>query len=334
LDNKNREFGVRLHIAIACVFALVVQAWFGVAGAADVPNGVWRLFKDSDGKVPKPGAVVELSLNSGNFTFRADQPGETVADRGTYRISGRTITFEFRELDKGRQTGPFSVSSDTLVLPFPMLGEGKGWSMWMRPAALKAFLDKVPSRPTTAEPMPALLARVQKVAEAFGNGKERQGIDQRARASAHAYQGGEAEAYYAQGAIFFMKGYYREAWYAFARASVLQPTNAVYLHNLATTLQEIGSAADARTILEWVTKNYPNLDPPWGALGTTCLSLKDAACARTALARAQTLAPENGLYDYAMGKLLEQEGKKAQARPLYKAAWRKGYAGSGNEGGR
>lgn len=325
---------MRLHIAIACVFALTLQVWLGTASAADAPSGVWRLFKDSNGKVPKSGAVVELTLNSGSFTFKAVQPGETVTDRGTYRISGRTITVEFTELDKGRQTGPFTVSSDTLVLPFPMLSEGKGWSMWMRPAALKAFLDKVPSRPAAPEPMPALLARVQKVAEAFGNDKERQGIDQRARARASAYRGGEAEAYYAQGAIFFMKGYYREAWYAFARASVLRPTNAVYLHNLATTLQEIGSAADARLILEWVTKNYPNLDPPWGALGTTCLSLKDSACARTALARAQSLAPENGLYDYAMGKLLEQEGKKDKAQALYKSAWRKGYSGSGNEGGR
>ncbi len=329
---------MRLPIAIACVFALIAQTWLTTAhAAADTPRdpaGTWRLFKDSDGKVPRSGAVIELTLKAGKLSLTATQPGETVTDQGKYTISGKTITLQFTELDKGRQSGPFTVSSDTLVLPFKMLSDEKGSSTWMRPAAMKAFLDKLPPRPAKPEQMPALLARLQKVAEAFGNHKERQGIDQRAKAHAKSYRGGEAEAYYAQGTIFFMKGYYREAWYAFARASVLQPTNAVYLHNLATTLQEIGSASDARAILEWVTKNYPNLDPPWGALGTTCLGLKDMACARKALQRAQSLAPENGMYDYAMGKVLEQEGKKGQAQALYKTAWGKGYAGSGNEGGR
>jgi tetratricopeptide (TPR) repeat protein len=159
-------------------------------------------------------------------------------------------------------------------------------------------------------------------------------MDQWAAARASSYRGGLAEAYYAQGATFFLKGYYREAWYGFARASVLKPTNAVYLHNLATVLQEIGSTQDARVILEWVTRNYPNLDPPWGSLGVACISLKDAACARAALARARALAPENGLYDYATGRLLESEGKKGEAQTYYRNAWTKGYSGSGNEGGK
>jgi len=328
---------MRQRPALAALF-LGLLAWFlpelAPAAAPGLPNGTWRLFKDSDGKVPKSGAVVELTLNGGRFTFRAVQTGETVTDTGTYAVTDRTVTFEFRQMAQGKQSGPYSASADTLVLPFLMLTEGKGSSTWMTPAALDGFLAKVPQKPSTPEAMPALLARVQKVAEAFPNVAQRQAIDQRARVMAPRYNGGEAQALYSQGAVYFIKGYYREAWYAFARAAVLQPANAAYLANLATTLQEIGSASDARSILEWVTKNYPNLDPPFGSLGTTCLGLKDFGCARAALARAQSLAPENGLYDYALGKVAEQEGHADQAQALYRTAFGKGYGGSGNEGGR
>jgi len=320
---------VLLSGALACSVLPCVAA-----PAASDPTGTWRLLKDQDGLVPKSGAVVEISFSAGRFSLKATQPDETVTDSGTWSVKGRQITLDFKELDKGRQAGPFSRSSDTLVLPFPMLSDGKGSSIWMTPAALASFLSKVPSKPATLETMPALLARLQKVAEAFGNDAERQAMGQRAKANAGRYAGGEAEAWYAQGAIFFMKGYYREAWYGFARAAVLKPTNAVYLHNLATTLQEIGSQSDARRILEWVTANYPNLDPPWGSLALGCLALKDAACARTALQRAQALAPENGLYDYANGRLLAQEGRKDQAQVAYRKAFDKGYGGSGREGGR
>ena len=329
-----RQVPIGLHLCTLLVAIFVVLPLESSLAAATAPTGTWRLFKDSDGQVPKSGAVVEITFSANSFTFRAVQPGETVEDRGTFEVDGRRITIEFAGMEQGRQSGPFSVSADTMVLPFRMLSNGPGSSTWMRPAAVESFLKKVPARPAGPETMPALLARVQKVAEAYGNDRERAAIDQRAKARAGAYKGGEAEAFYAQGAILFMKGYYREAWYAFARAAVLKPANAVYLHNLATALQEIGSARDARTILEWVTRNYPNLDPPFGALGTTCLQLGDAACADAALAKARTLAPENGLYDYATGRLLESQGKKADAQRYYDAAFSKGYGGSGNEGGR
>jgi hypothetical protein len=297
------------------------------------PTGTWRLMKDQDGKVPKAGAVVEITFGNGKFTLKATQPDETVTDTGTYSVKGRQITVAFQDMAQGRRSGAFSRSADTLVLPFQMLSDEPGWSMWMTPAALQSFLSKVPPKPAS-ETMPQLLARVQKVAEAFGNDRERQAMAQRAKANAGRYAGGEAEAWYAQGAIFFMKGYYREAWYGFARAAVLQPTNAVYLHNLATTLQEIGSQGDARRILEWVTANYPNLDPPFGSLAIGCLALKDTACARAALQKAQALAPQNGLYDYAMGRVLEQEGGKEPALAAYRKAYAKGYSGSGKEGAR
>ena len=318
----------RARICAGALLAVMLVSASAFAAAPTLPNGTWRLFKDSDGKVPRSGAFIELTLTNGNFTLKAEQPGETVKDTGTYRVNGRNVTFEFREMEQGRQTGNFSVSSDTLVLPFMMMSNAKGQSTWMTPAALASFLSKVPPRPSTPETIPQVLARMQKVAEAFGNTTQRAAIDQRATAQAAKYKGGEAEALYAQGAVYFLKGYYREAWYAFARAAVLKPTNAVYLTNLATTLQEIGPNQEARLILEWVTKNYPNLDPPFGALGTTCIALKDYPCARSALTRAQTLSPQTGMYDYALGKVFEEEGNKSRAQALYQSAFDKGYGGA------
>lgn len=304
------------------------------APTAKAPTGTWQLFKDSDGRTPVTGAVVEITFGPGTFKFKAVKPDETVTDDGTFQVNGRQITVSFRELETGRKSGPWSMSADTLVLPFKMLEDKPGFSTWMTPAALQAYLAKIPARPAGPESMPALLARLQKLVEAFNNGAQRQAIDQRARTRAGSYKGGEAEAYAAQGTVYFLKGYYREAWYAFVRAAVLKPNNAEYLTNLATVLQEIGPMRDARTLLEWVTKNYPNLDPPFGNLGSACLALKDAACARAAFARGQALAPKSGLYDYGMGKALAMQGKAAEAQAAYRAAWSKGYSGSGKEGRR
>lgn len=329
---KGNWMGIKLF-AVALAIG-VLAAVTPVLAAGTAPTGTWRLFKDSDGKVPKAGAVIELTFGKGTFHVKAVQSGETVEDEGTFEVAGRTLRMEFRSLSQGKVWGPYSLSPDTIVLPFKMMSDGSGSSTWMTAAALDAFLAKVPKRPSGPETMAQLLTRVQGVAEAYGNSAERSAIAQRAAAQASKYKGGEAEAFYAIGTVYFLKGFYREAWYAFARASVLKPTNAVYLHNLATVLEEIGSAQDARTILEWVTKNYPNLDPPWGALGVACLQLNDAACTTAALAKARALAPENGLYDYVQGRLAQSQGQAAEAQSWFRKAWGKGYGGSGNEGGK
>jgi cytochrome c-type biogenesis protein CcmH/NrfG len=333
--DARRESWMRNRLfAIVCAFAFgVLTAAAPVLAAGTAPTGTWRLFKDSDGKGPKSGAVIELTFGKGSFHVKAVQSGETVEDDGTFEVAGRTLRMEFRSLSQGKVSGPYSLSADTIVLPFKMLSDGSGSSTWMTATALDSFLAKVPKRPPGPETMPQLLARMQGVAEAYGNGSERAVIAQRAAAQASKYKGGEAQAFYAIGTVYFLKGFYREAWYAFARSSVLKPTNAAYLHNLATVLEEIGPAQEARTILEWVTKNYPNLDPPWGALGVACLQLNDAPCVNTALTKARTLAPENGLYDYVQGRLLQSQGQTADAQSWFRKAWSKGYGGSGNEGG-
>lgn len=293
--------------------------------AAGIPNGTWQLFKDSDGMTPNAGAVVELTLNAGQLTFKAAQPGETVTDTGTYSVSGNEVTFRFKELETGTRSGAYSVSPDTLVLPFRILSPGPGYSTWMTPTAIEAYRAKVPPRPSGAETMPQLLTRMVALAAAFGNTRERQYIDARAKANSGGYRGGLAEAYYVQGVIFFSQGYYREGWYGFAKAAQLKADNAVYLHNLANAVLEIGPTRDARTILTWVTSNYPNLDPPFAALGATCLQLKDYACARAAYDKARQLDPASGAYDYSLGVLLQEQGNGAQADALFRSAFNKGF---------
>lgn len=305
---------------------MLLLAWVPCAiPATGLPDGQWQLFKDSDGTTPQPDAVVELTLAAGKFSLKAVQPGETVTDVGTYSIAGRKVTFRFKDLEVGTQSGPFSVSADTLVLPFRVLSKGQGYSTWMSPSALLSYRSKVPPRPDGAETMSQLLARMRALASAFGNSKERQYMDQRAKANSAGYRGGLAEAYYVQGVFFFSKGYYREGWYGFAKAAELKPDNAVYLHNLANAVLEIGPARDARTILAWVTEKYPNLDPPFAALGAACLQLNDSVCARAAFNKARQLDPRSGAYDYALGVLSENSGAKDEAAALFRSAFSKGF---------
>ena len=80
-----------------CTFALLGTSSPRPASAApssNDPTGTWRLMKDQDGKVPKSGAVLEITLASGKFTFKAVQPDETVTDSGSYSVKGRQITVD------------------------------------------------------------------------------------------------------------------------------------------------------------------------------------------------------------------------------------------------
>ncbi|MEW5765521.1 MAG: hypothetical protein ACOYXN_03395 [Acidobacteriota bacterium] len=99
-------------------------------------QGTWLLVKDSDGTRPKTGATVTLALLPGGaFALSAVQPGETLEDAGTYEVSGNRITLAFTELDLGCEAAPFTLSGDTLVLPFKVFGEGAGTSTWQRSRA-------------------------------------------------------------------------------------------------------------------------------------------------------------------------------------------------------
>ncbi|MCK9379495.1 MAG: hypothetical protein M0P95_00355 [Sulfuritalea sp.] len=298
-------------------------------------SGTYRLVQDSTGKQPRDRATIDIAFKPGGaFTIKATMPGQTVDDTGTYRISGQTLTIDFKDMEQGHQSGPYSISGETLTLPFKMLSAGAGSSTWrlVTGAPPSVASSAVSSASAAAGSVAEILARTLKDSQGGDNVRQRGEIDQRSTARAAAYHGGAAQAYYVQGTIFFMKRYYKEAWYAFAKASSLAPQNAVYLNNLAMVLLELGRLPDARGILDWVVKNYPNLDPPWGNLGAGCLKLHDTACASTAFQRAMALAPENGLYAYGYAKVLAAQGRDDEAKSYYTQAFQKGYGGSGKEG--
>lgn len=289
-------------------------------------QGTYRLLKDSNGTMPKKGAVVELSFAAKTFTFKAVQPGETVEDKGTYRLIGNHITISFEEMVQGRQSGPYSLKDGVLTLPFMMIGEGKGTSTWKSTDAIPASVT--PSGGTLGE----VLRRTLEASQKQDNAKQRANVDRLAMLALADVKGGLAESYYVQAFLFFMKSYYYEAWYGFAKAANLAPTNGVYLNNLAMVLMELDQYGDALVILKEVTIWFPQLDPPLGNLATAYWKTRDLTKAETAVKRAMAISPQTGLYQYLYGKILKEKGRKQEAQKYFDEAWILGYAGSGHEG--
>jgi hypothetical protein len=115
------------------VWAALALAVSSLPVLAQGLQGSWLLVKDSDGTRPKAGATVTLALLPGGaFALSAVQPGETLEDAGTYEVSGNRITMAFTEIDLGCEEAPFSLSGDSLVLPFMVFGDGEGTSTWRR----------------------------------------------------------------------------------------------------------------------------------------------------------------------------------------------------------
>ncbi len=102
-------------------------------------QGTYVLVRDSDGTVPKKGAVVTLSFkggNSGTLSMSAVQPGEQVADTGKYSAQAGLITIEFKEMEWEAAKQPFALAGCTLTLPFKALDgtPGPGTSTWQKQA--------------------------------------------------------------------------------------------------------------------------------------------------------------------------------------------------------
>ena len=317
---------MRMRFVAVALFA----ASLGLATLAQGLQGAYRLVQDSDGTKPKAGAVITLILKGdGSLSLRAVQPGQVFEDSGQYSVAGSLVSLSFRSLNKRVTAQPYSLAGSILTLPFKMLSDGPGASSWRS--------ELTPSTPSPVATAPAgdlseLLASTLDEARHQDNASQRREMDARAAQRQGAYRGGAAQVYYAQGVILFLKGYYYEAWYGFAKAASSAPQNAVYLNDLANVLMELDKMQEARAILQWVTLHYPNLDSPFGNLGVCELKLGELDAALQALDRAMLLAPENGLYPYAYGKVLAAKGRKEEAKRYYLLAWRNGYGGSGKEG--
>lgn len=322
---------MRFRTIIFSVMWLFIMAFPAFAIS---PAGVWKFVQDSDGGKPKPGAVISISLaGDGSAAVRAEQPGETVEDSGVWSWEGKLVTIEFKEMEMGCRGKPFSINGEVLTLPFKVLGSGSGVSVWRRDASPRR--EVAAAQPTVQnrdEDLYALLRRTLAESEQQDNEKQRRNLDALAALALPDVKGGLAEAYYVQAVTFFMKSYHNEAWYGFAKAANLQPTNGVYLNNLSMLLMERGKTTDALSLLRLATAWFPDLDPLWGNLAAASFKAGDIAKAETAVQRAMTLSPRTGLYQYLYGKILVRKGRAQEAKKYFEQAWQSGYAGSGREG--
>jgi hypothetical protein len=303
---------------------IVALLFAGLVTDAQTLQGKYTLVKDSDGKSPKNQAVISLTFAPGTFKLKAAMPGQTVEDNGTYKITGNNITIIFKEMEQGKQTGPFTNVDGTLTLPFKMLSNEKGSSTWQKEGTLPAAATVVTGT------VPQIIA--QTLADAKSKAKYYEQVDKNAATTAKKLKGNMAQAYYINAMVCYFKNLRPDALYGYAKAAQLQPTNGLFLNNLALLLMDNSKYGDAIALLKEVTRTFPNLASPVGNLAIAYYKTNDMVRADSANRIARRIDPQNGLYCYTDGKIKEKKGKKEEAQKSFEEAWDLGYAGEGREG--
>jgi hypothetical protein len=307
---------------------LVILCFVALSVAGQSLDGIYKLQKESDGRTPKSDALIQIGFQNGQVQLRAVQPGQVFEDDGTYRVSGGKLFLDLPKMGLHIAGQSFTLDNGVLTLPFKVLGSGAGTSTWV------STWKPSESSEETGRPRSTLQVIVESLreAESQDNAKQRKEMDDRANLRGSFTKGGKARVYYAQASAMFIHGYYYEAWYGFAQAAHDEPSNAIYLNNLAMVLIELDKLDDAKVLLDWTVKVFPRLDPPMGNLGVLYLKRGEYKKAMAILDRAMQISPKTGLYQYAYGKALEGLGRKSDAQGYFEAAWHNGYAGSGREG--
>ena len=311
---------MKKHLLILTMFLTIICNSF-----AQSLSSKYILVKESDGQVPKTGAIISMSFNAnGTFNLKAIMPGTEITDKGSYKINGSTITISFNEMEQGKQTGPYSLEEGTLILPFKILNNLKGSSTWQQQGT-SATNNKVSG---------ATVAEIISKWEGYSKGKIKNYnlIDNYATATSKKVKNDLARGYYTQGIMLFFKKYYMEALYAFAKASQLQSNNILYINNLSMLLMNMEKYGDAIPLLEEITKASPKMAPPWGNIATAYFFTGNLPAADNAISRAITIDPECGGYYYTKGVIEKKKGNVAKAQQNFDKAWENGYAGKGREG--
>ena len=97
--------------------------------------GSYHLVGDVGGQKVKTGATVTLVLRAdGTLQVVAEQAGQRLTDSGSWRLSGNTITVEFRS-EQIKGSGRYEYDGRTLRLPILVFGSGNGVSEWTRVGA-------------------------------------------------------------------------------------------------------------------------------------------------------------------------------------------------------
>lgn len=135
-------------ILLACVGAALVYFFAGDRVKREVKHlttatarpsrktgdicGSYQLVSESGGGKPAVKARIVLKFTPpGSLNLRATRPGETLTDSGTFNISGQSIKLVLPETGKQAE-GKFSLDGEKLVLPFQMIGDAPGTSVWRR----------------------------------------------------------------------------------------------------------------------------------------------------------------------------------------------------------
>ncbi|RLD67934.1 MAG: hypothetical protein DRI95_03960, partial [Bacteroidetes bacterium] len=96
-------------------------------------SGKYVLTRDSDGKTPKNGAIITLTLSGNSASINAKMPNNEVISGGNFYACNNIISISFSDFDFGADKQPFSISGNTLSLPFKVLGgNGEGNSVWSK----------------------------------------------------------------------------------------------------------------------------------------------------------------------------------------------------------
>jgi hypothetical protein len=152
------------QLIFVCIILCTSLAFVTIAAALD---GAYLLVRDSDGTVPKKDAVVILTFkggNAGTLSLSAVQPGETVTDTGTFSLSGKRITIQFKEMELAATRQQYYTEGCYLILPFKALAgsEGPGTSLWTRNS------DDCKGRGSPAKDSP-IMAQLQTMATDLNN---------------------------------------------------------------------------------------------------------------------------------------------------------------------
>jgi len=288
-------------------------------------SGKYIFTKDGDGQMAKSNAVISMSFNTnGTFSLKAVMPGNTVTDNGTYKISGDNITISFKEMEQGKQSGAYSLTEGTLILPFQMLKNKQGSSTWQKEGTVAA--NKQISKESVSE----IINKWTDYAKSKIKGQQE--IDKFAAASAKALKNDQAQGYYIQGVKLFFKKYYMDALYAFGRACQLQKENILYQNNFCSLLIDMEKYGDAIPILEDITKSSPGIADAWSNMATAAFFTGNYALAGIAIDKAITANPICGGYYYTKGQIEKKKGNAEAAQQNFDKAWDNGYAGKGQEG--
>jgi hypothetical protein len=197
---------------------------------------------------------------------------------------------------------------------------------------LRAQGEEDPAPLSASERLAAAIASSLELARGIDNEEHRNRVDSMALALQRTEHVRAAEAYGAQGAVLFLKHFFDETVYAYARAATLEPLNPEWANNLGATLLERGDADAAIDVLTPLTELYPNLDMAIGNLAAALVDQGDCRDAALLATRAMALSPETGLYRYILGKAFACDGSEQKAKDLFDSAWALGFAGSGREG--